>query len=241
MKVAVIIPYHKEPTEVLMRSYVSTVMQDYDEPVTPVLVADGYPNAMAVQSFNCMHISLYPCADYGDTPRAIGAINAIRQGYDAIAFLDADNWYQPDHIRLMAEKMAETGADVVTCPRNLYRPDESFMRVDDESDGINFNDTNCYLIGPRAFPCISAWLWKDKNLAVVGDRFFWHAIKAAGLKVVRQDKPTVNYTTTFAFHYQHNGEPVPPDSKVIVQVGNVMKCVSYTEFLEMSRGQQCQA
>ena len=43
----------------------------------------------------------------------------------------------------MVDIMQHSDKALVTCPRNLYTLDGAFMAVDTESDGVNFNDTNC--------------------------------------------------------------------------------------------------
>ena len=91
MKVAVITPYHKVPTDWLVQCLESVRSQTYTS--THILVADGIPQDV-VDTYGVQHLVLPRChGDYGDTPRAIGSISAIGQGFDAIAWLDADNWF----------------------------------------------------------------------------------------------------------------------------------------------------
>ncbi len=56
-------------------------------------VSDGFPN-LELMKWNIKHISLPQShTDYGNTPRGIGSLVADIEGYDFIAYLDADNWF----------------------------------------------------------------------------------------------------------------------------------------------------
>ena len=88
MRIAIITPYYKEPTEVLRRCHDSVKAQTY--PATHFMLADGHPNP-EVDNWDVVHIKLPAHGDSCDTPRAIGALSASAQGFDAISLLDADN------------------------------------------------------------------------------------------------------------------------------------------------------
>jgi len=202
MKIAVITPYYKESMQVLSKCHNSVVKQTYTD-ITHFMVSDGFPKWF---SFNVEHLILPNAGDYGDTPRGIGAAVASSRGYDAVAFLDADNWYEPDHIERMVGVMKESGRPIVTCPRNLFKENGDFLGVDIESDGYEFNDTNCYLIDKSVYGINSCWMFKTKEQAQVGDRILWQAIKKLDIQVARSTRPTINYTTKLQMHYQQHGE-----------------------------------
>lgn len=94
MKVAVITPYYKESLDILQKCHESVKKQNH--PSLHVMVADGFP-VDDISQWDCNHIIL-PLGhnDIGSTPRLLGSYHAIGLGYDAIAFLDADNWYRED-------------------------------------------------------------------------------------------------------------------------------------------------
>ena len=140
MRVAVITPYHKPQPEWLRQCHESVLSQTHS--CVHVLVADGLP-VPEPDSWQAQHIILAGnCNDYGDTPRAIGSMSAIGQGFDAIAFLDADNWYLPDHIASLVELHDSTGADVCISHRDLYHLDGTRLGPCDETDGERFADTS---------------------------------------------------------------------------------------------------
>jgi len=231
MRVAVITPYYKEALHVLVRCRSSVFAQTYPD-VRHYMLADGHPRDELRDLM--FHVELPRCNDYGDTPRLIGCAIADAQGADAILLLDADCWLEKIHIQHMVEVMQGQDAPVVTCPRNLYRLDGSFMAVDTESNGIHFNDTNCYLIRRDAFHLLRAWGLKDKRLCIIDDRVFWATVKDSGLKIVRSALATVNYPTSFAFHYSQNKEPIPDDTKVIMQIDGELTMQTYTQYKELT-------
>ena len=210
MKVAVVTPYYKEPEGVLQRCIDSVAAQTYKD-VFHVLVSDGQPSVVTE------HTILSPnCADSGDTPRLMGAGYAASQGAEAILLLDADCWLDPDHIRLMVDALLLSGAGIVTCPRKVYdKFTDEYLGVDAESDGINFNDTNCILVTNKHFDVFSSWGFKPNGQGLIGDRYFWNACLRCGAKIARTAFTMSNYPSDLAFHYEMFGKPVPDGAKVI--------------------------
>ena len=101
-------------------------------PCTHVLVADGFPKPV-VDEWDVRHMVLPDGhRDGGNIPRVLGGISALNHGFDAVAFLDADNWYQPDHLERMIDLHHATGAAVCTASRSMHRFDGTFMFDDDK-------------------------------------------------------------------------------------------------------------
>ena len=232
VNVAVITPYYRENIQTLTRCITSVAQQTYKS-VHHFLVADGHPYDDMTGYPRMTHIALPHCGDYGDAPRAVGCAVASAQQFDAIALLDADCWFEPDHIATMVGVMQESGRKVITCPRNLFKADGSYWVVDTESDGYHFNDMNCYLIAKDEYTHLRTLMMKPKEHSIIDDRYLWASIKEKGCKTARSTRPTVNYTTTFAFHYQLNGEQPPPDSKVIADIGQGLQMYTYKALSEI--------
>lgn len=206
MKVAVITPYFRTPLDWLHQCHASVRAQTHE--ATHILVADGEP-IETVDTLDAHHIvSMGPNDDVGNTARNIGSIAAIRQGFDAICYLDADNWYRPDHVAQMVALHKETKAAVCASARTLHHIDGRMLGVCFENDGETFVDTNCMFLAREAFPIISAWHMVDRRLDPVGDRVVWFQIKKLGLQTAYSQQPTVCYRTNYIEHYKHfNAEP----------------------------------
>jgi hypothetical protein len=221
MRVAVVTPYFKEPLEVLRRCHDSVARQTWGQDggqVTHFMVADGHSRP-ELDAWPVRHLPMpWNHGDYGDTPRVTGALSAATQGYDAIAFLDADNWYEPDHIEALVARQRETGAHVVTATRNLLRQDGSLLGVCAASDGVGFCDMNCYLITRPAFGGIGAFAFKDPRSAIVDDKILWSILKGSNAVFAHVAGPTVNYVTMWAISYLERGEEPPPGARVMLPV-----------------------
>jgi len=211
MKVAVITPYWGETEQMLRRCHESVLAQTH--PCTQIVIADGRPQD-CVDRFSVQHIRL-PKAhdDCGDTPRVVGSMSAISQGFDAITFLDGDNWFLPDHVATMVALQRRSGAAVCTATRDLYRLDGTYMATCRTSDGEQHADTNTMFLTSPAFHLIPRFLLIAREEHVIGDRIFWHAIKESGLPRAHEKRPTVCYLATHAGFYRDLKEPVPPDTK----------------------------
>lgn len=215
MKIAVVSAYYREPVRVIQRCIESVVAQT--QSCTHILVADGHALSV-VDDMPVQHIRL-PCAheDCGDTPRLIGAASAHSQGFEAMLWLDIDNTFAPDHVERMLLLAQDNAVPVVTSARSLVREDGSLLGVCEEVDGESFTDTSCYLLMRQAMVAASAWGFKDRRNALIGDRVLWAHIKRLFPRRVHNAIPSVNYTTKFAVHYLSRGEAPPGDAKMIVK------------------------
>ena len=231
-KVAIVTPYYKEDIDVLNRCHTSVLTQTY-EYITHFMVADGDPHP-AIKHWTITEHIILPKAhsDAGATPRVLGAISAFSQGYDAVAFLDADNTFEPNHIDTMVSLIQDN--HLVTSTRNICRLDGTVMYVDTvESDGDTFCDTNCLFLSKNCIYLLPYWivpaeyrLWSDRN--------FWGAVKQSNLTRVHSIHPTVNYYTRWAWHYEHAGQ-TPPDDSVWIDktpTGELIHRKHKTEVIE---------
>lgn len=209
LKVAVVTPYYQESQDWLIRCHESVANQSY--PCTHIMVADGYPNDL-VTRWDVLHIPLpRRHKDYGDTPRAIGSLSAISLGFDAIAYLDADNWYYPDHITSLVELHQKTGAAVCSSARHFYRTDGSLVGLCLNCDGKTFVDTSCLLLSQTAFSIVPMWTLMPNYAHAIDDRVMWYYITQAGLSCAHTGKPTVAYRMGNHGFYRSFGEEPPPD------------------------------
>jgi hypothetical protein len=211
MQVAVITPYFKTSLEWLHQCHSSVKEQTH--PCTHFIIADGIPYD-EVDSWEAQHIKLpVNTGDYGDTPRGVGSVVAIGQGFDAIAYLDADNWYSPEHISTLVQLHKQSGAAVVTSARNLHRLDGTLLGKCFEVDGKKFVDTSCLMLTRRAFDIIQAWWLMPPKYHAIDDRVVWSQIRKSNLRTIHSGNPTLAYRTAFSNHYRKFGEEPPAGTK----------------------------
>jgi glycosyltransferase involved in cell wall biosynthesis len=236
LRVAVVTPYYQETPETLAKCCDSVRNQTYA--CTHVLVADGHPQQRIATS-GALQIVL-PAAhhDNGNTARMIGAISAMNQGFSAIAFLDADNWYEPNHIARMVALHRRTQADVCTAGRMIVREDGSPMFVDWESNGVDFTDTSCLWLTGQALSLVPLWGMMPPAAGPIGDRVFWRAVVNQGLSRAHDPSPTVAFRTRYQYHYEQAGESPPEGAKSVEMVRDcadwfanaedaAIRCLSY--------------
>jgi hypothetical protein len=212
IKVAVVTAYYDEDKSVLKKTADSVQAQTFS--CTHIMVADGHPNAI-IDDWPAKHIKLpWSHRDCGDTPRSLGAQSALSQGFDAVAFLDAGNWYYPQHIETMVRATLQTGAQVCTGTRSLHRTDGSFMYVDPSSVGPGGADTNCLFLSGEALMLVPILAAIPREVSLIGDRVLWKSILARpSIKRVHVATPTVAYTTMWRIHYKAINESPPEFAK----------------------------
>lgn len=213
MKIAVVTPYFREADEVLACCMNSVAAQT--RPCTHVMAADGFPNPLVDGYATAVHLK-FPEAhgDNGDTPRGKGALWAIENGFDAVAFLDADNWFQPNHIASLAALYEQTSAEILIAGRSFHRADGSEIKgLREEGDGVRFADTSCLMLTGGALRIAPLWAAIPKPLAPVADRVFWQMLMAHGFKIALGAERTLAFRTQYAAHFLAVGETPPPGAK----------------------------
>jgi glycosyltransferase involved in cell wall biosynthesis len=194
MRVAVITPYYKETEAQLIRCMRSVTAQT--APCDHFMVADGHPQDW-IEGRVHTHLRLARShADFGNTPRGLAAQLAISEGYEAIAFLDADNWYDPPHVELCLAAAARTpDCDYVAARRRFVRPDDSMMPHREETGHV---DTNCMFLLAGAFHRVPYWNLMPREYSPLGDRLFHMGLRTSKLVGAQVKEVTVNYLNLWA-------------------------------------------
>jgi hypothetical protein len=220
MKIAVVTPYCQESPDILRRCIDSVKAQT--ESCIHYLVADGHPDYAVVTPDPARRHIVLPVAhrDYGGVARATGALAAAAEGCDAVAWLDADNWYRPFHLKTLRRCHEKTGAVLCASWRSFHRPDGSLMPVNslDEQKG-EIVDTNCWLVLRTAFELLPVWLM-PAGLSPIGDRIFFEAAKHRRFNGAMTRRRSVCYTSLYRNQYERLGETPPPGAKSgVLQAG----------------------
>jgi glycosyltransferase involved in cell wall biosynthesis len=208
---AIVTPYYKEDRSLLERCIQSVRQQSMA--TDHILVADGHPQDW-IDGAAVRHIRLdRNHADYGNTPRTVGALLAVSAGYEGIGLLDADNWIEPHHVASCIEASQRSATcDYVIARRNLCRPDGSVININDPPVG-NFVDTNCFFLLPGSYHVIPYFSLMPNELSPICDRVFYAALKARKLNAEIVPEKTVNYHCLWSFVYSLAGETPPPSAK----------------------------
>ena len=207
-RVAVVTPYYKEPDSELRRLIASVAAQT--SPCHHILVSDGFPNPLAGAS-GLTHIELGAAhGDNGNTPRYVGALVALAQGYDAVAFLDADNWLEPKHIERLVARQHDTGAAAVFSRRNVYLPDGTRVPGNDaEDESLAHVDTSCMFITRDCEYALHLWGQMPREWGPLCDRVVYWELN--GQRLAWTQNRTLNFKSHYAIHYHMAGLPIPAD------------------------------
>jgi glycosyltransferase involved in cell wall biosynthesis len=212
MRVAVVVPFHDEREEWLRCCFQSVAEQQ--SPAAIIAVGDGAtPNA--VGPFHRLIQLPEAHRDGGRAARAIGASEAVNSGFDAVAFLDADNWFSPLHIAEMLRLHATTGASICTASLSIVRVDGRPFEPElpSESDGETHADTSTIFVTREAFPLLSNWALVPPELGSICDRVWWQLAKSSGYKRAHSTMKTVFYRNRYAEQYRVLGETPPAGTK----------------------------
>ena len=212
LRVAVVTPYYQEPTAFLAKCIESVRRQSY--PCKHILVRDGGSATLPAVSEQALQLNLpAPSRDWGNTPRALGGLLAQAQGVDAVAYLDADNWYARDHIEKMVRAHETSRCPVVACKRQFFTYDEKFMDIYELAEARHHHvDSSCYMIFKAGFAALGAWIM-PKHIAPIADRVFFAKLLSAGQQIHFTDEATVCYRSRAADHYHAAGLPAPHNPK----------------------------
>lgn len=213
---AVITPYFKETPEVLKRCVDSVKQQSIK--ADHFLVADGCPQDW-VDRAGVRHLRLDTAhKDCGNTPRGIGALLAISEGYKGIGFLDADNWYDCDHVEqccAVESSIEGVPADLVAAQRRILLADGTPTNLPEYADHV---DTSCYWLLEGAFSVAHYWLTMPRQVAPLCDRIFYRVVTANCLTMCHTNSVTVNFISNHARFYSTVGKAPPSDAKTIDRI-----------------------
>lgn len=210
-RIAVLTPYFQESLELLERCHKSVRLQTL--PCEHVLVADGFPRA-ELDSWPVRHIRLpTPSRNFGDTPRRIAGDAAIEAGFDAVAYLDADNWLRPRHIESLFACHLARGTPICHSARTLHRVDGTLMPIFTRGDNTLHVDTSCLLVTAGAFDLLALWGTWPTELSRIDDRMFWHAALARGHAHSFTGAMTTCYEAAHPIFYRAVAEAPPSNAR----------------------------
>ncbi|WP_343734960.1 glycosyltransferase [Acidovorax sp.] len=216
MKVAVITPYFKESEAVLRRGMDSVQRQTYRNFVH-YMVADGHPRPEVMEGYERVVAVNLPSAhaDYGCTPRSVGALLALNEGADVACFLDADNLFEPEHLESLVsayQRAIDDGAplDAVFGSRYIFLPGHEHLRLVSQEDVSRQHvDTSCMSFHRSAAFVWTLWGMIPRAATPKCDRLMFDLVRAHRLRMEWTDRWTVLYESNWSYDYQQAGIPIP--------------------------------
>ena len=93
-------------------------------------------------------------------------------------FLDADNWFKPNHVELaLTLHRNDPSIDVVISGRIIVLDDGTILNTTPEDVGQHFADTSTLGLFKRAYRSIALWTLMPNELAPICDRVIYECLK----------------------------------------------------------------
>jgi len=148
----------------------------------------------------------------GTPPRATASRFAVENRFDAIAYLDADNWYYPRHIESLVHAERISGSPLGASKRIIHRLDGTPLCKCLNSGTRSFCDSSCIYVSRKAFELLALWAEIPAYAHAIGDRVFWHYALRRGFTPFLTNDYTVAYRAKHHSFYLRCGEQAPPDA-----------------------------
>lgn len=214
LKIAVITPYYQEDISILKRCHASVKAQTVE--CTHFLIADGI-GLDEIDTLDCRHIKLggQGHADNGNTPRSVGALCAMNEGFNCIAYLDADNWFLPQHIESAIHLQQENDYEVIFTGREVAFPDGELLPQFDEEDlSRSHIDTSSIVVFESAFRSLSIWAQMPRELGPFCDRVAFSYL-TSHFKCGWTSTCSVVFETWYWGHFTAAGKLAPANAKFL--------------------------
>jgi len=217
-RIAVITPTFETPVHWLNQCIKSVQGQSIG-PVDHILINDGDPRFTPPARFDGYLVDLaHHYGDFGDTPRWFGVQKALERGAQIIAFLDADNWYERNHLENCIMVAEARQAQVVASQRMLVTLDGKPIIKCDMCGTRDFADTSSMVFFASAFEALRAWIDMEDWQHPIDDRIVWHRVKQMGYRIALTSKVTLNYRCTHRLFYESFDLPIPKGVKTALDV-----------------------
>jgi len=213
MKIAVITAYCSDDFAYIDRCIRS--VRDQSTQATHFVVADGCDVPLSNAQLAGVNILRIPIRhhDYGNTPRFVGSHLAIEKGFEAIAFLDADNWYHTDHLSSLVSLHRSTDALIGASQRIICAVDGTPIGLCLLSGTPIFADTSCMMFFRNATHFGRLWGEIPSDFHAIGDRILWKSIIDEGASQFFTARPTIGYTAKHRSFYERAGIASPPSMR----------------------------
>lgn len=245
MKVAIVTPYRNEP-EAWVHALIESVAAQ-SHPVTHVMVGDGAHNP-SFEGEGRMTLSLPdPADDSGGTPRAAGGVWAVQNGFDMIAYADADDRLDREFAATLVRAHRSTGAEVISVPHAYYdrdmRPARNLkgQHIGTWAHGsarqiggtfYNFMPSSGMALAGRALTHAGDWTRIPKVLSRVHDVFFSQALMSHPYLLAWMGQALYHYRLTHAHQYELYNLPVPADLDAAAKVAGNEAAIAYLSRLD---------
>ncbi len=192
----IITPAYLESEKTLERNIVSVQQQSLKQKYCQYIIFDGVNvNKFLKEKYSGIKNLFFFRVkrnhdDYGDYIRKLGTKIALRKGFNAITFLDADNYLDKNHLKQISTVHKSKKRNIIISKRRFI--DTTGKEINASSN--NFYDTNTMTFFNEHIKIGLLWAKYPKELSLIGDRIISHYINQRYFKEIGfVNKITLNY------------------------------------------------
>ena len=186
-----------EPRSIVAQNMRSVQQQASDQYLQQLVVWDGitnleFNNHLAAASETAYLLKVrYNHNDYGDYIRRLGTRLAIKQNSTAVTYLDADNFWSPNHWATVSQTRASSQKNIIISGRRLIH--ENGKETEDFTK--DFFDTNTITLFGDAKKIGLLWGRYPRAMSLIGDRIISKYIQTHYADdIAYTNEATVNYS-----------------------------------------------
>lgn len=192
----IVTPAYLESAQVFHQNIRGVQQQERIFPWQHLVVWDGITNlecndqTHAANETACFLKVRYNHNDYGDYIRRLGTKLAIKQNSTAVTYLDADNYWSPNHWATVNQTRASSQKNIIISGRRLIH--ENGKETEDFTKG--FFDTNTITLFGDAKKIGLLWGRYPRQMSLIGDRIISKYIQTHFADdIAYTNEATVNY------------------------------------------------
>ena len=197
LSILIVTPVFIEDLKIIERCLNSIKKQNSICHIKHLLIFDGISRVDLPEDFETAYPNTvfrrctYNHDDYGDYIRRIGTRIAICKNYDALSYLDIDNYLSQSHVERVVEKFYKENKNIIISKRRIFSENGPI----ENEDKSNFFDTNTITFFGEAMKIGLLWGKYPKELSLIGDRIISKYItKNYTHELSFLNEPLVNYT-----------------------------------------------
>ena len=191
----IITPAFLEDENILKRNILSVKNQNFNKDYCHSVIFDGVDRLeiFKKQYANIKNLFFFQVKnnhdDYGDYIRRLGTKICLSRGFNAISYLDADNYIEENHLKQIYDIHKNKKKNIVISRRRLLSDSENVIETSSD-----FYDTNTITLFNDCIQIGLKWGKYPRELSLLGDRIISHYINLNyRSNVVKTDDVTINY------------------------------------------------
>jgi hypothetical protein len=168
----------------------------------------------------------------------VGGLCALREGFEAIFYLDADNLYDNLHVSSVIKAHEQSRSEAIFSGRYSFFPDGDcydYAELDNDEDKLRSHaDTSCITLFGLARKAVGLWGEMPAALGQVCDRIFFQYL-ITNHTYSWTDQKTVFFETWYEGHFKRAAMAAPWNAKGTARRDQAEWLADFQQFARHSR------